>query len=105
MATHIPFGLEVLEAAEGPRNGLFGKDGLVLLQRSVAYLGVVGFGYRVFEKGLFELVESDDDAEELGERVLKVALGASVCQFNFLEMTSDVSGVGVWSIGLRSVAD
>ena len=74
--TYIPFGLELLEAAKGLGDRLVGEDRLVLLERPLADLGVVGLGDGVLEKGLFELVERDDDAEELGEGFLEVALGA-----------------------------
>ena len=74
--TYIPFGLELLEAAKGLGDRLVSEDRLVLLERALANLGVVGLGDGVLEEGFLELVERDDDAEELGERFLEVALGA-----------------------------
>jgi hypothetical protein len=38
-----------------------------LLQRTLAYLGVVGLGDGIFEKGFLEFVDGDNDAKDLGE--------------------------------------
>lgn len=55
-----------------------------MLQRPLAYLCVVGLGDGIFKKSLLELVEGDQDAEDLGQRVLKVALGACLGELDLL---------------------
>lgn len=61
--TYIPLGLELLQALEFLGNGFIGQERLVLPQRSLAYLGVLGFRDCIFEECLLKLVERDDDAE------------------------------------------
>jgi hypothetical protein len=63
--TYIPLRLELLEPHKRLCHRLVGKDGLVLLQRPLAYLGVIRFGDSIFEEGLLQLVQGDDDAEYL----------------------------------------
>ena len=82
--TYVPFRLELLQANEGLRYRLIGEDGLVLLKRAVAYLGVLGLGHGVLEEGLLKLVERHEDAEDLRERVLEIALGAVLGELYFL---------------------
>lgn len=83
-AMHIPLGLELLQALKLARYALVGQQRLVLAQRALANLRVLGLGDGIFEEGLFELVERDDDAEELREGVLQVALGSGVGELHFL---------------------
>lgn len=84
VATYIPLGLELLEALELAGYRLVGQQRLVLAQRALANLRVLGLGDGILEEGLLELVEGDDDAEELGEGVVQVALGAGARELDFL---------------------
>lgn len=64
--TNIPLGLELLNAYKGSGDAFIGQDGIVLLEGALADFRVVGFRDGVLEEGLFELVEGDEDAEDLG---------------------------------------
>lgn len=84
--TYIPLGLELLQPDKGICDSLVGEDGPILLQRSLANLGVVGFRDRIFKKGLLQLVNGDDDTKDLGQGLLEVALGACLGKLYFLRM-------------------
>jgi hypothetical protein len=55
-----------------------------LLQRPLADLGVIGLGDGIFQERFFELIDRNDDAKYLGERVLKVTLSACVGKLDLL---------------------
>lgn len=82
--TYLPLFRKLVQSAKCLRDRLIGKIGLVLLHQAVACLGVVGFGDGVFEVGLFYGVERDDDAVDLGQRVVQVALGIGRGELDFL---------------------
>lgn len=93
-ATYIPLGLELFQPHKGIGDGLIGEDGSVLLQRPLADLSVLGFGDGIFEKGLLELVDGDNDAEDLSQRFLEVALCACLCEFDFLDRHRNQPRIG-----------
>lgn len=82
--TYIPLGLELLQPNKRVCHRFIGNQRLVLLQAPLADLGVVSLGDGILEEGLFELVDGDEDAEDLGERVLQVTFGACVGELNLL---------------------
>jgi hypothetical protein len=55
-APYIPLGLELLQALELVGDGLIGQQRLILPQRPLADLGVLGLGDGIFKERLFELV-------------------------------------------------
>ena len=67
---HIPLRLEALQAPKRFRHGLVRQYRLVLFEGPVADFGVVSLWDRILEEGLFELVESYDDAEKFRQGVL-----------------------------------
>lgn len=67
LETYIPSGFEFFYALKLVGDGLVGQQRLVLSQRSLANLRVFRFWDRIFQERLFELVESDNDAEQFGE--------------------------------------
>lgn len=89
--TYIPLGFELLQPHEGLHDGLIGENGIVLLQRPLADLGVIRLGYGILEESLLQLVEGDDDAEDFGEGVMQVPLRAVVCEFYLLGDIQSVS--------------
>lgn len=84
-----PLRLELLQPHEGLGYRLIFEEGLVLLERAVAYLGVLRLGDGVLEEGLLELVEGYEDAEDFGEGVFEVAFGGGLGELDFL-----VGGLG-----------
>lgn len=64
--TNIPLGLELLDAYKGSGDAFVGQDGIVLLERALADFRVVCLRDGVLEEGLFEFVEGDEDAKDLG---------------------------------------
>lgn len=82
--TNIPLRLERFYIHKLRRDNLIGQYRLVLLQQTVAYLGVVGFLDGIFQICLFELVECDYDTEYFSKGVLQVALSSRICKFDFL---------------------
>lgn len=78
MPTYIPLGLELLQALKLLGDGLIRQQRLILPQRPLADLRVLGLWNGILEEGLLKLVEGDDDAEELGKGVLQVTLGSCV---------------------------
>jgi hypothetical protein len=82
--THIPFRLELFQPDKCLCDSLVRQDRLVLLQGSLANLGVVGLGDGILEEGFFELVKSHEDAEDLGQGVLEVALSACLGELHLL---------------------
>lgn len=83
--TYLPLFRKLIQSAKCLRDCLIGKIGLVLLHQPVACLGVVGFGDGVLQVGLLYGIERDDDAVDLGQRVVQVALCIGCRQFDFLE--------------------
>ncbi len=81
---YLPLSLELLQSHKSLCYCLVGDKRLVLFQRPLADLGVVGFGDGILEKRLFELIDGDDDAKDFGEGVLKITLGARVGELYFL---------------------
>lgn len=94
-STYIPLGLELFQSHKRLRDGLVGHERLVLLQRALAYFGVVRLGYGILQERAFQLVDGDDDAEDLGERVLQVALGARLGELDLLRPAA-VSAQRLW---------
>jgi hypothetical protein len=81
---YLPLSLELLQSHKRLCYCLVGDKRLVLFQRALADLGVVGFGDGILEKRFFELIDGDDDAEDFGEGVLKITLGARIGKLYFL---------------------
>jgi hypothetical protein len=86
--TYLPRLVERVQIAKGTCNRLVGEVRLVLLQQPAACLGVVGLCDRVLQIRLFERVERDDDAVDLGQGVVQVSLGVGRGQLDFLRRAS-----------------
>jgi hypothetical protein len=56
MDSYIPLALESLQVNELPRNSIIGEDSFVLLQQSIADLGVIAFRDCIFEVCLLNFV-------------------------------------------------
>ena len=89
--TYIPLPFECLQVAKRPCDRLVGETGLVLLEQSTACLRIVRFRDGVFQVGLFERIQSDDDAVDLGERIIQIPFGVCRRQLDFLRTESATS--------------
>ena len=92
-AAYIKLGFEFLDSLELMRYCLVGQQRLVLPQRPLADVRVFGLGDGILHERLLQLIESHDDAEELGKRVLKIALGTRVGELHLLCTEVSVSKV------------
>jgi hypothetical protein len=89
--TYIPLGLELLQSYKRLSYRLVGDQRLVLLQRTLADLGVVGLWDGILEESFLELVDGDNDAEYFGKRVLQIAFGPRISELDFLRSMGMVS--------------
>ena len=89
--THIPLPLEGLQVPKSLGYGLVTQDGFVLLEEAVADFSVLGFRDGVFCIRLFEAIEGDNDAVDLREGIIEIALGGCSSEFNLLRMRYQVS--------------
>ena len=89
--SYIELGLELLQTAKCFRDRLIREERLVLPQRPLTDLRVLRFRDGIFQECLLKLIKGDDDAEELGKRVLKVALGSGVRELHLLQLTTSAA--------------
>ena len=101
---YIPLALEGFQIYKGPGDGVIAQIGLVLLQQTIAYLGVFSFRNGVFDIGLLQAVESNDDAINLREGIIQILFRGGLCKLHFLGQVHINSGcasrlvVGSWKM-------
>ena len=59
IATYIPLLAELVKVDKGILDALILQIGFVLLEKSIAGFGILGFRHGVFEKRLFQRVKCD----------------------------------------------
>ncbi len=82
--TYIPRSLESFQVHKFSGYCLVTEVRLVLLEQTAAELGVLGLRDRVFDVCLLEAIEGDYDAIDFGQRILKIFLGSSLGELDFL---------------------
>lgn len=95
--TNFPLIFERFQIYKRLGHALICEDGFVLLQQPIADLRVFRLGHGVLQVCFFELVKRHNDAEDFGEGVVEVTLGAAVGELDFLNYESLGSAGGVWN--------
>ena len=72
---YIPFPFKGFKIHELSTDILVAQVRFILLQQPTAYLRIFSFRDGIFDVGLFEAVERDDDAVDLRKGVVQVSFG------------------------------
>lgn len=102
MQTYIPHPLESFQINKRTRDRLVGQAALVLPQQPVARLRVLALLDTVPQVSLLQGVESDDDAVDFGEGLVKVTFRRRVGELDFL--TSNlISRVRIVEVSAKAI--